>query len=120
MNKRLFALLAALCIALGCLVGCNNTPANNATDPTGTTGSTVESIDYATEARLRSSLSELDYSPTIFIISQRASSIMHADKIIVLDDGNIVGIGKHKDLLNTCEIYKEIYNSQFTEGGASV
>ena len=77
-------------------------------------------LDYATEARLRSSLSELDYSPTVFIISQRASSIMHADKIIVLDDGNVVGIGKHKDLLNTCEIYKEIYNSQFTEGGASV
>lgn len=65
MNKRLFALLAALCIALGCLVGCNNTPANNATDPTGTTGSTVESIDYATEAKLNMDSDTLKQEVTV-------------------------------------------------------
>ena len=80
----------------------------------------ASALDYATEARLRSAISELDYSPAVFIISQRASSIMHADKIIVLDDGNVVGIGKHSELLDTCEIYREIYSSQFAEGGASV
>jgi len=48
-----------------------------------------------------------------FIVSQRTSSIQHADKIIVLDDGEIVGIGKHDELLETCEVYREIYDSQF-------
>ena len=77
----------------------------------------ASALDYATEARLRASLSKLDYSPTTFIISQRASSIMHADRIIVLDDGCIVGMGKHDELLESCDIYREIYRSQFTEGG---
>ena len=74
-------------------------------------------LDYATEAALRKNISSLDYSPTVFIISQRASSIMHADTIIVLDDGVPVGIGNHDELLNSCEIYKEIYDTQFSEGG---
>ena len=74
-------------------------------------------LDYATEAALRKNIASLDYSPTVFIISQRASSIMHADTIIVLDDGAPVGIGKHNDLLISCDIYKEIYNTQFSDGG---
>ena len=77
----------------------------------------ASALDYATEAALRKNISLLDYSPTVFIISQRASSIMHADKIIVLDDGIPVGIGTHKELLDSCDIYKEIYATQFSEGG---
>ena len=77
----------------------------------------ASALDYATEAALRKNISLLDYSPTVFIISQRASSIMHADKIIVLDDGIPVGIGTHKELLASCDIYKEIYATQFSEGG---
>ena len=74
-------------------------------------------LDYATEAAMRKNISTLDYSPTVFIISQRASSVMHADTIIVLDDGAPVGIGTHQELLSSCEIYKEIYDTQFSEGG---
>ncbi len=74
-------------------------------------------LDYATESKLRKNISSLDYDPTVFIISQRASSVMHADLIIVLEDGEAVGIGKHEDLLESCEIYQEIYNSQFSKGG---
>ena len=74
-------------------------------------------LDYQTDARLRRALSSLDYKPTIFIVSQRTASISHADKIIVLDDGKIVGIGKHDDLLNSCITYSEIYNSQFKKEG---
>ena len=74
-------------------------------------------LDYATEAALRENVSSLDYSPTVFIISQRTSSIMHADIIIVLEDGVPVAIGKHSELLNTCKIYKEIYDTQFSDGG---
>ncbi|MBP3369411.1 MAG: ABC transporter ATP-binding protein [Clostridia bacterium] len=74
-------------------------------------------LDYATESELRKNISTLDYSPTVFVISQRASSIMHADLIIVLDDGVPVGIGKHEDLLECCEIYREIYETQFSKGG---
>lgn len=77
----------------------------------------ASALDYATESILRKNISSLDYDPTVFIISQRASSIMHADLIIVLDDGVPVGIGKHADLLNTCEIYREIYDTQFSKGG---
>ena len=76
----------------------------------------ASALDFATEAKLRHSLKNLDYDPTIFIISQRTSSIAHADKIIVLDDGKIVGIGRHDELLCTCDVYREIYESQFKGG----
>lgn len=72
-------------------------------------------LDFATESKLRHEISVLDYNPTVFIVSQRASSVMSADKIIVLDDGNIVGEGTHNELLESCEVYREIYNSQFGE-----
>ena len=55
----------------------------------------------------------MEGSPTVFIVSQRAASISHADRIIVLDDGRIAGMGRHDELLKTCEVYREIYNSQF-------
>lgn len=71
-------------------------------------------LDFATDAALRKSLREMESSPTVFVVSQRTSSIRHADQIIVLDDGKAVGIGKHDELLNSCEIYKEIYESQFS------
>lgn len=70
-------------------------------------------LDFATEARLREAIYSLTYNPTVFIVSQRASSVMSADKIIVLDDGAVVGIGTHNELLKNCEVYKEIYVSQF-------
>jgi len=73
----------------------------------------ASALDFATDAALRKALRELPWNPTIFIVSQRTSSIQHADKIIVLDDGEIVGIGKHDELLETCEVYREIYDSQF-------
>lgn len=76
-------------------------------------------LDYATEARLRSAISSLSYSPTTFIVTQRASSILHADKIIVLDDGEAVGIGPHSELIDSCEVYQDIYYSQFSRGGES-
>lgn len=70
-------------------------------------------LDYLTDRNMRKSISALDYNPTVFIVSQRASSVMHADKIIVLDDGAMVGIGKHAELLESCEVYREIYDTQF-------
>lgn len=72
----------------------------------------ASALDMATDAGLRKAIRELDYNPTVFIVSQRTVSIMDADKIVVLDDGEIVGIGTHKELLNSCEVYKEVYNSQ--------
>lgn len=77
----------------------------------------ASALDYATDARLRQALKKLPYNPTIFIVSQRAASLMHADKIIVLDEGKIAGIGKHNDLLESCDIYREIYESQFKKEG---
>ena len=77
----------------------------------------ASALDYATESTLRRNIADLDYDPTVFIVSQRASSIMHADLIIVLDDGAPVGIGKHEELLESCEIYREIYETQFSTGG---
>ena len=70
-------------------------------------------LDYATDARLRQSISQLDFKPTTFIVSQRTASIMSCDKIIVLDDGLMVGTGTHEELLKSCLVYQEIYNSQF-------
>lgn len=70
-------------------------------------------LDFATDAALRKAIASIDYGPTVFIVSQRTSSIQSADKIIVLDDGIAVGIGRHDELLRNCDVYKEIYNSQF-------
>ena len=78
----------------------------------------ASALDFATEAKLRHSLKSLDYDPTVFIISQRTSSISHADKIIVLDDGRAVGMGTHEELLVSCPVYREIYDSQFKGGDA--
>jgi ABC-type multidrug transport system fused ATPase/permease subunit len=74
-------------------------------------------LDYATDAELRQGIRRLD--TTTFIVSQRASSVRDADLIVVLDDGKAVGIGKHDNLLQSCEVYKEIYLSQY-EGGEAV
>lgn len=73
----------------------------------------TSALDFATDARLRQAIKELDYKPTVFIVSQRASSIQYADQIIVMDDGNVAGIGTHDELLASCEVYQEIYYSQF-------
>ena len=73
-------------------------------------------LDYATDARLRIALKNLDYHPTIIIVSQRTTSIEHADKILVLDDGEQVGFDNHDNLLKSCEVYQEIYYSQFKGG----
>ena len=73
-------------------------------------------LDYATDLKLRTELKNLP-NMTVFIVSQRTSSIQNADKIIVLDDGQMVGIGTHDQLVNTCDVYKEIYNSQFQRKG---
>lgn len=73
----------------------------------------MSALDYATDARLRQALQEMPERPTVFIVSQRTSSILHADKIIVLDDGDVAGIGTHEELLKTCQVYQEIYDSQF-------
>ena len=71
-------------------------------------------LDYLTDLNLRKAIKELDYKPTVFIVSQRSASIMHADKIIVMDDGKVVGIGKHEELLKNCQVYQEIYESQYS------
>lgn len=73
----------------------------------------ASALDFATDSSLRSAIRNMAGERTVFIVSQRASSIMHADKIIVLDDGEAVGIGTHEGLLNTCPVYQEIYYSQF-------
>ena len=73
----------------------------------------ASALDYATDARLRSAIREMNGEHTVFIISQRTASILHADKILVLDDGKLVGVGTHEELLNTSEVYREIYYSQF-------
>ncbi len=78
----------------------------------------ASALDYATDANLRKSLKELDYKPTVFIVSQRTSSIRHADKIIVLDGGKMVGVGSHEQLLKECETYREIHYSQYEKEGA--
>ena len=72
-------------------------------------------LDYLTDRNLRKALRDLDDNMTIFIVSQRTSAFSGADMIIVLDDGQISGIGTHDELLETCPIYKEIYDSQFSE-----
>ena len=74
-------------------------------------------LDYATDAALRASIRSLPHSPTVLIISQRTASIRHADKILVLEDGEAVGFDTHDALLNSCEVYREIYDSQFRKAG---
>lgn len=76
-------------------------------------------LDYATDAKLHQAIHNMPNRPTVFIVSQRAASIMYADKIIVLDDGTVAGTGTHEELLKDCSVYQEIYYSQFkrTEGG---
>jgi len=76
----------------------------------------ASALDYATDARLRMAIRNRENPPTTFIVSQRTASVMHADKIVVLDDGEAVGIGTHDELLENCPIYKEIYDSQFKGG----
>ena len=73
----------------------------------------ASALDFATDAKLRAALRQMQGEKTIFIVSQRTSSIQFADQIIVLDDGEAVGIGTHETLLDTCEVYREIYESQF-------
>lgn len=79
----------------------------------------ASALDYATDAALRKSLKELPDDTTVFIVSQRTSSLQHADQILVLDDGNLVGAGTHSELLENCETYREIYESQFQKGDES-
>ncbi len=78
----------------------------------------ASALDMATDARLRRAISALDYRPTVFIISQRAASVMAADLILVLDDGRVAGKGTHAQLMERCPIYREIYESQFGRGAA--
>lgn len=79
----------------------------------------ASALDYATDAKLRAALRTLEGNTTVFIVSQRASTIMHADKIIVLDDGEVAGLGTHEELLASCEVYQEIYYSQYEKGGTA-
>lgn len=76
----------------------------------------ASALDYATDAALRKALRTLPTETTLFIVSQRTSSLRHADQIIVLDDGHVVGIGTHDTLMQTCEVYREIHESQFRKG----
>ncbi len=73
----------------------------------------ASALDFATDAALRRALRELDYRPTVFIVSQRTSSIRFADSIVTLDEGRVAGVGTHDALLETCSVYREIYDSQF-------
>ncbi len=74
-------------------------------------------LDYATDAALRQALRTLPNRPTVVIVSQRTASIRHADQILVLEDGEAVGIGTHTELLDACPVYREIHESQFRKGG---
>ena len=78
----------------------------------------ASALDFATDAKLRGALRELKGDPTVFIISQRTSSIKGADLILVLDEGDVVGMGTHDSLLSSCEVYREIHESQFKGGEA--
>ena len=75
----------------------------------------ASALDYATDAKLRAALKSIQDETTTFIVSQRASSIRHADQILVLDDGHVAGLGTHEELLEGCEVYQEIYYSQYPE-----
>lgn len=77
----------------------------------------ASALDFATDAKLRAAIAGMKRQMTVFIVSQRAASIRHADQILVLDDGRIVGTGTHETLLSSCEVYQEIYESQFQKTG---
>lgn len=77
----------------------------------------ASALDFATERAMREAILSLEYNPTLFIVSQRCSSMLEADRIIVLEDGKCVGIGTHRELLESCEVYREIYYSQFEKEG---
>ena len=78
----------------------------------------ASALDFATDAALRSSIREIGGDTTVFIVSQRAASVMYADCILVLDDGELVGVGQHDELLSDCSVYREIYESQFKKEAA--
>ena len=73
----------------------------------------ASALDYATDARLRTSIRNMEGAPTVFIVSQRASAVLYADQILVLEDGGVVGLGTSEELLTTCPVYREIYETQF-------
>ena len=75
-------------------------------------------LDLKTDAALRKAIRNMEGNPAVFIVSQRTSSIQHADRILVLDDGKAAGLGTHEELLETCPVYQEIYYSQFDEKAA--
>ena len=75
----------------------------------------ASALDYATDLKLRRAIHGMEKAPAVFIVSQRASSILSADCIIVLDDGEVAGMGRHEELLASCETYQEIYYSQYPD-----
>lgn len=77
----------------------------------------ASALDYATDAALRQAIRRLPGGVTVFLVSQRAASLQNADQILVLDDGELVGAGTHDTLLQSCAVYREIYESQFRKGG---
>ena len=79
----------------------------------------ASALDYATDAALRAAIASLKNELTGFIVSQRANSLIHADLILVLDEGILVGKGTHEQLLATCDVYRDIYDSQFKKAGAT-
>jgi ABC-type multidrug transport system fused ATPase/permease subunit len=78
----------------------------------------ASALDYLTDKNLREAIANMDDAPTTFIVSQRASSVINCDKIIVLDNGRAAGIGTHEELMDSCELYREIYDSQYKKEGA--
>ena len=75
----------------------------------------ASALDYATDAALRTAIRSMDPMPTTFIVSQRAASVRYADRILVLEDGKLVGSGTSEELLETCCVYREIYHTQFAQ-----
>ena len=78
----------------------------------------ASALDYVTDAALRRALGTMEGAPAVFIVSQRTSSIRHADQILVLEDGHMAGLGTHEELLKTCAVYQEIHYSQFDKNTA--
>lgn len=77
----------------------------------------ASALDFATDAALRKAIAAIRDTAAVFIVSQRASSLKHADRILVLEDGTLAGNGTHEELLANCQVYREIYESQFRKGG---